>query len=70
MEKSASYNFEVDLSSSSKDSNLNEEELNKLVIENKHANTKKCTILGWHKYKNGLKKREIVIDPYTLHKVC
>ena len=58
------FNFGVELSS--QESNLDESELDKLVIESKPENTKKCTSWGLMKLQKWSAKRNIRIDFATI----
>ena len=61
-----SFDFGVDIDVDSQDSQLNEEELDKLVEDSKAKNTKKCTTWGLKKFFQWSTKRNVQVDLKTI----
>ena len=66
--KTVDFQFEVAFvdPSSSQQSDLDEADLDKLVLDSKPENTKKCTSWGISKFNSWMEKRNIVVDLKTV----
>lgn len=62
MEQEKENNFQFGVFSNSQNSDLDEQELDKLVIDSKPENTKRSTAWGYSKFARWMEKRDIHVD--------